>query len=62
MKEDLPQNSNKKKAWKYDIFFKYSEKMAFPKKIALEYDLSYIMRKDGISFSQKYDIFFKDGK
>ena len=32
------------------------------KKIALEYDLSYIMRKDGISFSRKYDIFFTDGK
>ena len=32
------------------------------KKIALEYDLSYTMRKDGISFSQKYDIFFTDGK
>ena len=28
------------------------------KKIALEYDLSYIMRKDGISFSRKYDISF----
>ena len=28
------------------------------KKIALEYDLSYIMRKDGISFSRKYDFFF----
>ena len=27
--------------------------MAFPKKIALEYDLSYIMRKDGISFPRK---------
>ena len=28
------------------------------KKIAQEYDLSYIMRKDGISFSRKYDTFF----
>ena len=55
IKEDLPQKKKqkKKKAWKYDIFFKYSEKMAFPKKIALEYDLSYIMRKDGISFPRK---------
>ena len=32
------------------------------KKIVLEYDLSYIMRKDGISFSRKYDIFFTDWK
>ena len=32
------------------------------KKIALEYDLSYIMRKDGISFSRKHDIFFTNGK
>ena len=32
------------------------------KKIALAYDLSYIMMKDGIYFSRKYDIFFKDGK
>ena len=31
-------------------------------KIALEYDLSCIMRKDGISFSQKYDISSIDGK
>ena len=42
----------KKKAWKYDIFFKCSEKMVF--RVALEYDLAYIIRKDGISFSQKY--------
>ena len=33
--------------------------MVFPKKIALEYDLSYIMRKDGISFSRKYGIFLR---
>ena len=32
------------------------------KKIALEYDLSYIMRKDGISFSRKKIFFFTDGK
>ena len=31
-------------------------------KIALEYDLSYIMRKDGISFTRKYDILFTGGK
>ena len=27
------------------------------KKIVREYDLSYIMRKDGMSFSRKYDFF-----
>ena len=31
-------------------------------KIALEYDLSYIMRKDGIFSPRKYDIFFTDEK
>ena len=29
------------------------------KKIILEYDLSYVMRIDGISFSKKYDIFLR---
>ena len=29
------------------------------KKILLEYDLSYIMTKDDISFSRKYDIFLR---
>ena len=32
------------------------------KKIALEYDLSAIIRKDDISFSWKYDSFSTDGK
>ena len=32
---------------------------SFQKNIALEHDLSYIMRKDGISFSGKYDIFLR---
>ena len=31
-------------------------KDGLPKKIALEYDLSYITSKDDISFSQKYDL------
>ena len=31
-------------------------------KIALEYDLSYTVRKDGISFFRKFDIFSADGK
>ena len=44
----------KKNTWKYDIFFKYSEKIVLPKKFAREYDLSCIIWKDGISFSQKY--------
>ena len=51
----------KKNSWKYDMFSKCSEKIVFPKKLHLEYDLSYIMRKDGISFFRKY-IFFTDGK
>ena len=37
-------------------FSKYSEKMIFPKKIALEYDFSCIIRKNDISFPQKDDI------
>ena len=54
MKDDLSQK--KKNTWNYDIFFKFSEKMVFPKKIALEYDLSCIIWKDDISFSRKYDL------
>ena len=61
MKDDLYQKK-KKNTWKYDIFFKCSEKIVFPKKVAQEYDFSYIMRKDCISFSRKYDIFLTDGK
>ena len=37
-------------------FSKCSEKMIFPKKIAVEYDFCYIIRKDDISFHLKYDI------
>ena len=51
----------KKNPRKYDIFFKYSEKMVFSKGIALGYDLSCIIWKDGI-FSRKHAIFFLDGK
>ena len=36
-------------------FSKCSEKMIFQKKIALEYDLSCIIKKDGIPFPQRYD-------
>ena len=55
MKDDLSQNNT----WKYGIFFKCPEKMAFPKKILLEYDLSCIIWNDGIFFSRKYSL---DGK
>ena len=37
-------------------FSRRPEKMVFPKKIALEYDLSCIIGKDDISFSRKYDL------
>ena len=37
-------------------FSKCSEKMIFPKKIALEYDLSCTIEKDDVSFPRKYDI------
>ena len=53
----LKDGLSQKNAWKYDIFFKCSKKVLFPKNIALEYDLSCIIRKDGISFYRKYDIF-----
>ena len=57
MKDDLSQ----KNTWKCDdIFFKCSEMMVFSK-IALEYDLSCIIWKDGI-FSRKYDIFSLERK
>ena len=51
MKDVLSQ----KNLWKYDIFCKCSEKMVFPKKIGLKYELSCIIKKDDISFSRKYD-------
>ena len=44
------------------FFFQMFRKDDLSKKIALEYDLSYIIRKDDISFPRKYDIFFTDGK
>ena len=52
MKDDLSQKSTRK----YDIFFKCQERIIFPKKIALEYDLSCIIGKDGILFPE--NIFF----
>ena len=47
----------KKNTWKYDIFFKCTEKMVLPKKIALEYDLSCIIWKDGIFFLKTWYFF-----
>ena len=52
MKDDLSQKNTRK----YDIFFKLSEKMVFPKRAAPAHDLSCIIWKDGI-FSRKHDIF-----
>ena len=53
---------SQKNTWKYDIFFKCSEQMVFPKKIALEYNLSCTIREEDISFSRKYEIFSIEGK
>ena len=55
MKDDLSQ----KNTWNYDIFFKCSEKMVFPKK--LDWNMIFLIWRV-ISFSRKYDIFFTDGK
>ena len=57
MKDDLSQKNTRK----YDIFFKLSEKMVFPKRAAPAHDLSCIIWKDGI-FSRKHDIFSLGGK
>ena len=46
---------------KYDIFFRPSEKMVFPKRAAPAHDLSCIIWKDGI-FSPKNTIFFSLGR
>ena len=53
MKDDLFQ----KNTLKYDIFFKLSEKMVFPKRDAPAHDFSCITWKDGFFFSRKHDIF-----
>ena len=50
MKDDLSQ----KNTWKYDIFFKWPEEMVFSKQIALEYDLSCIIWKDGGFFPKRW--------
>ena len=53
MTNDLSQKNTSK----YNIFFKCPEKMVFPKKIELQYDLFCIIWKDGI-FSWKIWYFF----
>ena len=56
MKDDISQ----KNTWKCDIFFKCSEKMVFPKKIALEHDLScFIIWKMIFLFSENIVLFFR---
>ena len=52
-KDDLPQ----KNAWKYDIFFKCSEKMAFPKNSRLNIIFFVIFGKMVLLFCRKHDIF-----
>ena len=44
----------KKITWKYDIFFKCSEKMVFSKRIALGYDLSCTVWERGIVFPKTW--------
>ena len=46
MKDDLSQKNTRK----YDVFFKLSEKIVFPKRVAPADDLSCIIRKDRIFF------------
>ena len=46
MKDDLSQKNTRK----YDIFFKLSEKMIFPKRVAPAHDLYCIIWKDGTFF------------
>ena len=53
MKDDLSQKNTRK----YDIFFKLSEKMVFPKRAVPAHDLSCIIWRDGI-FSPKTWYFF----
>ena len=59
MEDDLSQKKKYMEIW---YILQMFWKDGLSKRIALEYDLSYIMRKDGMSFSRKYDIFFTDEK
>ena len=58
MKDDLSQKKYMEKWCILQMFWKDG----LSKTIALEYHFSYILWKDGISFSRKYDIFCTDGK
>ena len=53
MKDDLSQ----KNTWKYDTFFKLSEKIVFSKRVAPGHDLSGIIWKDGIFFPKTRYLF-----
>ena len=53
LKDDLSQ----KNMWKYDIFFKCSQKMVFPKNLRLNMIFFVISGKMVFLFSRKYDIF-----
>ena len=57
-KDDLSQ----KNTWKYDISFKCSEKMVFPKNLRLNTISFVISGKIVFLFSRKYDIFSLGGK
>ena len=57
-KDDLSQ----KNTWKYDIFFKFSEKMVFPKNSRQSINFFVISGKMVFLFSKKYDIFSLGGK
>ena len=57
-KDDLSQ----KNTWKYDVFFKCSEKMVFPKTLHLNTIFFVISGKMVFLFSRKYDIFSLGGK
>ena len=57
-KDDLSQ----KNTWKYDVFFKFSEKTAFPKNSRLNTIFFVISGKMVFLFSRKYDIFSLGGK
>ena len=52
----------KKNTWKYDIFFKCSEKMVFPKNSSQNMIFFVISGKIVFLFSKKYDIFSLGGK
>ena len=60
-KRKMVDSLSKKNTWKIWNIFQMFQKDGLFKKIALEHNLSYIMRKNAISFFQKYDISFTDG-